>query len=627
MSGGYCGTLLEVDLTQGTIKKSPLPDEKVLRTFVGGTGLGLHLLCQNIRRDSKALEPDTPIIIMTGPLTGTKAPSSSDWKVITLNPHLDFHPACSQSHGQFGARLKHAGYDGIIFRGKASKPVFLWIDDDKVELRDASKYWGRDTFETQETIAADLKDPDNISVACIGPAGEKMIPGASFRSDRAYGANKGNNGIVFGFKNLKAIAVRGTKPVPIHDLPAFLETCDKWRARIIEYQGPGDHGFRAFFKAPAVVSTPGLAQAGWIPFNNFLDDGGRQVEWAKRWAEDAAKWKVTAVGSWECDMKCHHDTIITTGPCAGTRASGFGPENIEGSATEIGIDDPGTCLAMANFYDAMGCDPCDAGHLIAMCFEMYDKGLLTEEETRGLRLEWGNYEAAQELFFQMLNREGLGAILAQGFRKATEQLGRGSKDMIMHIKGVGHNDHDLRGIGIAPLLGEVVSGAGPTWQGFFMESAHEPDLDPEPLDFTTVEGKAYSGYRSQLKKMWTDCTGECWFASFGVRDSISLEPEALSHATGFNIDADEAMLIGERVVQLMRLIAIARGIKKENDLDVAPRLLGRVEAGPAKGRAAGEHLRELVDEYYTLAGWDLKTGVPSKERLAKVGLADYTVGR
>jgi aldehyde:ferredoxin oxidoreductase len=621
MPGGYCGTLLEVDLTQGTVKKGPLRDESVLRTWVGGIGLGMHLLCQNIRLDAKALDPDTPIIIMTGPMTGTKAPNSSDWKVITLNPWLDYHPVCSQGHGHFGARLKHAGYDGIIIRGKASAPVYLWIDDEHVELRDASKYWGLDTFETQRSIAADHKDIENISVACIGPAGEKLVPGASLRADGAYGANKGSCGMVFGFKNLKAIAVRGTKAVPIHDLPGFLATCEKWRAKITEFQG-----FRSLFKQPVIVTTPMLAEAGWIPFNNFQDDGGRQVEWGKRWAEDVARWKVTPVGSWECDIKCHHDTLITTGPCAGTRASGFGPENFEGAATMIGVDDPGTCLAMANFYDAMGCDPCDAGHLIALAFEMYNKGLLTEEETRGLKLEWGNDEAARELFFQMLNREGLGAVLAQGFRKACDQLGRGAHDMIMHIKGVGHNDHDLRAIGLGPLLGEVVSGAGPTWQGFFMESAPEPDLDPEPLDLTTPDGKALSGYRSQLKKLWSDCTGECWFASMGVTDSMWLEPLAVSQATGFNISADEAQLIGERVVQLLRLFAVARGFKKAYELDIAPRLLERVEAGPAKGRAAGPHLRRMLDEYYGFAGWDLETGVPSKERLAKVGLADYRVG-
>lgn len=622
MPGGYCGTLLDVDLTEGTVKKIPMPGEDVLRTWIGGTGLGLHLFCQNLRLDAKASDPDTPIVIMTGPLTGTKAPNSSDWKVITLNPHLPYHPACSQGHGYFGARLKHAGYDGIIFRGKASKPVYLWIDDDHVEVRDASKYWGMDTFETQHSIASDHKDVDNVSVACIGPAGERLLPGASVRADKAYGANKGSCGMVFGFKNLKAIAVRGSKPVPIHDLPGFLDTCQEWRARITEFKG-----FRALFKEPVVVTTPMLAQAGWIPFNNFQDNGERQVEWGKRWAEDVARWKVEAVGSWECDIKCHHDTLITTGPCAGIRASGFGPENYEGAGTLIGIDDPGTCLAMANFYDAMGCDPSETGHLVALAFDMYNKGLLTEEETVGLKLEWGNDEAARDLFFQMLNREGLGAILAQGINKACEQLGRGARDMVMQIKGVGHNDHDLRGIGFGPLLGEVVSGAGPTWQGFFMESAPEPDLDPEPLDFVTVDGKAWSGYRSQLKKMWSDCSGECWFASMGVTDSINLEPAAVSKATGFNIDADEAMVIGERVVQLMRLFALERGFKTEYELDVSPRLLERVGGGPGAGRSAGEHLRRLLDEYYELAGWDRKTGAPSGERLAKIGLADYTVGR
>ena len=320
-----------------------------------------------------------------------------------------------------------------------------------MELCDARKYWGLDTFETQRTIATDHKDTTTLVWLVLGQPVRSCYPVLRYGRTRAYGANKGSCGVVFGYKNLKAIAVRGTKPVAIHDLPAFLETCEKWRARITEFQG-----VRGFFQEPAVVITPFLAEAGWIPFNNFQDDGGRQVEFGKRWAEDVARWKVTPMGSWECDMKCHHDTLITTGPCAGTRVIGYGPENIEGGATMIGIDDPGTCLAMANFYDAMGCDPCDAGHLIALAFEMYNKGLLTEEETRGLKLEWGNDEAARELFFQMLNREGLGAILAQGFRKACDQLGRGAHDMIMHIKGVGHNDHDLRGIG----PGRTVRGDG-----------------------------------------------------------------------------------------------------------------------------------------------------------------------
>jgi len=622
MAGGYMGKMLRVDLTRGKVEEIASPSEELRRTWIGGTGLGLHLMLQSIRPDGAVADIDTPIILMTGPLTGTMAPSSSDWKLITLRADLPYHPAVTQAHGFFGARLKHAGYDGMIITGKSPKPVLLWVDDGRVELRDAAKYWGMDTFETQETVQKDLGDTANISVACIGPAGEALLNGASVRNDRAYGCSKGSVGAAWGMRKLKAIAVRGTGKVPIHDPDAFNAACDQWRDAVKAIQAR--YPVRS---EPAIKFTAGMCAKGRIPAKNFTDFTF-QERFGQRFTDDVVKWKIEPVGSWECTVKCHNDTLVTTGPFAGTRSAGFTLEVFEGAATNIGIEDPGTAVAMANFYDAMGADPAEVGRLIAMCFEMYEKGLLTKEETGGLELNWGNDEAARELFMMTMRREGLGATLAKGFRAACAELGRGADQMVQHIKGVGFNDHEQRGYGIAFPFGQLVSGAGPTWQTFGSESLNEPDLGyATTMDPASPDGKAEMVFKTSCKKLWEDCIGVCIFVCWGLDGVTRIAPAAVSAATGFDMNWDKARLLGEKIIHLQRLFAISRGFKKSFDMDISARMLEPVPTGPAAGRELGKYLPRMLNEYYTLLDWDLATGAPSAAVLKKVGLENYTIGR
>ena len=554
-------------------------------------------------------DPDAPTIVMTGPLTGTRAPSASDWTVVTLHGTIPYAPGVSHAHGYFGARLKRAGCDGIVIEGASPRPVYLWIDDDTVELRDAGTLWGMDTFETPQAIGTRHGDPDNISVACIGPAGEELMRGASIRADGSYGASKGGAGVVWGSKKLKAIAVRGTREVPLHDRDAFMDVCHRWREA-----ARGNHD------EAEMKSMGKFARLGLVPANNFTDPEF-QTEWGRRYEEELKHWKITPVGSWECDYKCHSDTLITTGPFAGTRVVGYVAEVIEDGATLIGIKDPGTGVAMSNFYDAMGADPAESGRLIAMAFELYNKGRLTREETGGLDLTWGNDEAARELFVQILHRqEPLGNILAAGHKEAIKTLGGGT---FVHIKGAGFNSHDLRGFGIGRLFGNIVAGAGPGWQGVGVESGPEPDMGyVEPMDRSSADGKAEACYKTGIKKLWEDSIGICWFACRGVAGISEFVPKAVSHATGWDVSWHEALTVGDRLIQLMRLIAISRGFRKEDDLDTSDRVLGDAEVGPAAGRALGPHLARMLDEYYELAGWDLTTGAPTPERLARVGLPE-----
>ena len=200
IQGGYQGKLLDVDLTNGRVQAVPLPSEEVMRTWIGGTGLGLYLLAGAMTPGMKTTDPEAPVIVMTGPLTGTLITNSSNWTMINLRYKPDFVVGLSQAHGWFGARLKHAGWDGIIVRGASKVPVYLWIDDERAELRDANAYWGEDTYETPRRLKLDLGDPLNISVACIGPGGENLLLGACVRADGVYTCAMGDAGMAWGYK-------------------------------------------------------------------------------------------------------------------------------------------------------------------------------------------------------------------------------------------------------------------------------------------------------------------------------------------------------------------------------------------------------------------------------------------
>ncbi len=615
--GGYQGKLLEVDLTEGATRSVPLPPEHVLRRWVGCTSLGLHLLCQEVTPDMKATDPECPVFIMTGPLTGSLAPSSSNWAIVSLNNHLQYHPGFSQSHGYWGARLKHAGWDGIIVRGASQRPVYLWIDDDRVELRDASRYWGQDTFDTTRHIQLDHQDIERISVASIGPGGENLLPGAAVRSDRAYGCHKGSPGVVWGAKKLKAIAVRGSGKVPIADYAGFVDVCDRWKQQVkvclSDTEAKG-------------MTRSGFIEYGMVPGKNFSDPEFG-VQWGRRWDEETARWKISPVGSWQCDLRCHHDTLITTGPMAGTTVTGFAGEIPQAMGSNLGIEDPGTSLALAGLADGLGLDGSEVPHAIAMVMEAYSSGLLTLEDTDGIDLSWGNYEGVVELLNRTVQREGIGAILAKGLRPAAKELG--IEDLAIHIKGVGTPDHDIRVSTGLLFQCLVASGAGPVWQSLALEPLlPEPDLGYEKTLEPGPEGKAEAVYKTQVKKLWEDATGCCIYVSRGVKGSLDIVPQALSAAvgwTGFN--RDEALQVGERIVVLQRLLALYRGYKPEDDFDIAKRLLDPLPSGPAKGRALGPHLARMRREYYGCLGWDPNTGAPLPEALRRVGLDGYKMGR
>lgn len=628
MKGGYVGQLLRVDLTAGSTRVTPLPDEGVLRSFIGGIGLGLKLLLDETPDGVSALDPQAPLMLMTGPLSGTSAPSSSNLAVVSLNVNTPYAAATAHSHGFWAAYLKHAGFDGIVVTGQSSKPVYLWIDDAKVELRDAAHLWGQDTRETERLIKRELGDEQQISVACIGPAGEARLPGASIKNDRNHGASKGSVGAVMGSKRLKAVAVRGTGKVPLADPETFIDLTQRWQNDILADKKPGEGSpsvGKLLSNGGIVRGYTYVGESGMLAGKN-LTDPTWGAQYSQRLVDTAAKdWVIEPRASYNCNIACSYDCTIKSGEFANFTASMCGGgENMEGAAALVGIEDPSSALVLTDYFDAMGIDSSVGGALMGMAFELYNRGLLTKEQTGGLDLSWGNFESARTLLDQMCSGEGFGGtVLAKGLKEAAHLLGPAAEACVLHIRGGGFNMHDWRAAW-SVLLGQIVAGAGVCWQGPGVDAwATEPDLGYTEFSapFET-EGKAEAVARTQMKKLWEDALGVCWFACWGVKGVLDYSARSIAAATGWSdFDRDEAMLIGERIVNLQRIIALRRGFKPQDEFDVSNRLLEAPTVGTAAGKTIKPHLQKMVHEYYDAMGWDRSTASPTPPTLRKVGLA------
>lgn len=627
MSYGYAEKILRVDLGTKRTWTEPLPPQDVLRKYIGGTGLALYYLAKETPTGAKPTDPETPLIFMTGPLAGTRAPSSSNYVVMSLHYDVPYAAGAGHSHGFWAAFLKFAGYEGIVITGASDSPVYLWIEDDRVEVRDASHLWGQGTRETERRIKEELGgDRDKISVACIGPGGEALIHGASVKNDRNHGAGKGSPGAIMGAKKLKAIAVRGSGSVEIARSGKFLESVTNWE--------------RNLFVAPegGVPTLAMLLQNGGITrhytavgdANMLAGKNLTSPEWGKKYAngyvDGCAEWKVDPQPSYNCSIGCAYNVQITTGPFAGFTASLCGGgENTEGAAAMIGVEEPGAALAMTDFYDDMGLESSTAGAVIGMAFEAFNRGVLNLEHTDGLDLSWGNYESAMELVRQMTEHRGFGEVLTGGMKAAAEAVGGGAENWLVHVKGAGINLHDWRPVW-SVLLGQAIAGTGPSWQAPGVDAwTGAPDFGYlQHPEGTIPDGKPEAVRLTQIEKIWEDCLGICWFAAWGVKDVTYLAAEALAQATGWtDFTRDEAMAVGERVINMMRLFALSRGFTKDDDFDISPRLLEAPTEGAAAGKSIAPHLQGMVERYYELMGWDTKSGQPTPETVEAARLKEF----
>jgi aldehyde:ferredoxin oxidoreductase len=633
--------VLEVDLTAGDLRHAEIPDS-ARRDWVGGTGLGLFLLSQELRPGMQATDPDCPVYLFSGPLTGTAVPSSSDCALTTLNPDIEHHVCTAHAHAFFGSRLRQTGWDGIILRGRAEAPVYLWIEGDTVTLRPAGDLWGEDTFETTRRlrVLADGSGTD-VSVACIGPAGENLVWGSSVRVDAFSGWNTGGPGAVWGAKNLKAIVVRGEGSAPVHDGERMATIVERMKVEVAESEAatpPWPFGRKFLADLPALAqfdirgatgltSLPMVGELALIHGKNFSDtDIG--VRFARRFAEDLRKWKVEPESGWNCDIECHHRTTCTTGPMAGATFTGFGAEALEELGPNLGIEDPAIALMLSAVVDGYGMKAAGAPRIIAMLMEAFNRGEIGLAETGGIDLTWGNSQGVLQLLELTVQREGLGDLIAQGFKETATALGL--EHLAMHMKWNGFQNYDQRAAPLFLFHSQVVSGADLS-SAMDNELAFGVAIKPEAgvLEALDPEDKKYIpevAFKSARWTMWENCAGQCHFVARHLKETTHVE--AVAAATGHEYTYEDALLIGERLLILQRLIQLYLGFSPEEDFVIAPRLVERIPDGPAKGLGfTPEELRQVRDEYYQLAGFSTEDGMPSPESLVRLGLDQVVLGR
>ncbi|MFA0887831.1 MAG: aldehyde ferredoxin oxidoreductase family protein [Synergistales bacterium] len=597
---GWTGNVLRVNLTDGTIRKEPLR-AKDAEAFIGARGLGSKYWIDDVKDLSvDPLSPKNNLLFATGPLTGTLATSGGRYEVVCKAP-LTGTLAASNSGGYFGPELKYAGYDLIIFEGKAPKPVYLYVYNDTVEIRDAGALWGKNTHETTDAILAET-DPD-AKVSCIGPAGEKGVLFAAIINDKHRAAGRSGVGAVMGSKNLKAVAVRGTRGVRVADGTGFMKAVASAREKLAA--NPVTSAGLPAYGTNILVNI--LNQAGGLPTRNFQTGHFEEAD-AISGETLSSTLLVTKKGCAGCISACGR-VSRTTGKFAG---SGEGPEyeTAWSFGADCGISDL-SAATKANFLcNELGIDTITMGSTIACAMELFEKGLLTEAET-GMDLSFGNADSMVEMVKKTALREGFGDKLALGSWRLASAYGR--PDLSMTAKKQEMPAYDPRALQGMGLEYATSNRGGCHVRGYLTspEILGLPQkLDPDSIAEKPAWLKAFQDLTASF-----DSAGVCLFTTFAIGgDELAAQ---LTAATGVPYSADSVMKTGDRIWNLERLFNLAVGFTKGDDT-IPPRLLNEpIPTGPAKGKVS--RLPEMLPGYYEVRGWD-EAGVPTDAKLEELGL-------
>ncbi|MDD5220762.1 MAG: aldehyde ferredoxin oxidoreductase family protein, partial [Candidatus Bipolaricaulis sp.] len=426
-SGGYVGRYLRVDLSSGAFAAAETPLDLCTR-FLGGNGFGVKLLWDEVSPAVDPLSPESVLILATGPLCGTAWPTSGRLEAIAKSPLTGIY-GDANCGGTFGPALKRSGYDFLVLTGRAERPVWLWIDDGRARLEDATGLWGLDTVETEAAIRR-AKEDDRVNVACVGPAAENGVRYASIQASPNRSLARTGVGTVMGAKRLKAIAVRGSRPVPLAAPAEFARLARAMHERIRSNE---------FYPALARHGTSGLVpvvnEIGRFPTRNFQSGDFAAADRIGGAALRRDHW-VKDTGCFGCPICCDKVYQVTSGEFAGAVTSSVEYETLNAFGAAVGVDNLPSVLHANERCDRLGMDTISAGRSISFAFELYEKGLLTTADTDGLELRWGDYRVVLELIERIARREGLGDLLALGVREAARRLGRGADAYAMEVKGL-----------------------------------------------------------------------------------------------------------------------------------------------------------------------------------------------
>ncbi len=609
----YAGKVLRVDLASGKVETESLSEE-IAKQYIGGIGLGIRLLMDNSKAGTDPFDPDNPIIFVAGPLSGTMGPTAGNgYAVVSKSPSTG-GVGEAKAHGFFGPDLKRAGYDAVIITGKSEKPVYLWIDDDNVQLRDAKHLWGKSPYETDVAIRKDLNDY-YIRVSAIGQAGEKLCRLAAIINDEFRAIGRTGMGAVMGSKNLKAVAVRGTKDVNVANLEGFKEFIKMIHERM---KGPATKKYRTLGTPENVLVLNSISALATRNFTNATFEGAEKV--SGEYLNEHYVKKI--VGCATCGMRCDHIAVVPEGPYKGS-TSRLEFECLWSMGPLCGVDRLDAIIEAMRVANEYGLDGISIGVVVAFAMDCYENGVITKEQTDGIDLRFGNAEALIALIHKIGKREGwLGNALAEGVEKAAKIIGGDAEKYACHIKGLELPGYDLRTLKTA-ALGFSVSFRGAC---HLRNGAYSPDVKGKVnrLKIEKGRGKIIADEGNMYNII--DSLIVCKFSRGTYYDGWKDLANYYTLATGIPITPDEMIKDGERIENLARLFNIREG-KGTREYDTLPYKIKNYpvpDEGPAKGAFVNDEEFQIgLDDYYAVRGWT-SDGVPTSEKLNELGLGNYS---
>ena len=621
---GYVGKWLFVDLTERTVDSRPY-DQRMAERYLGGNGFGARLLWEKVGPDVDPLSPESLLVFSTGPLCGTLVPNPGRMEVIAKSPLTGIY-GDANTGGFLGPELKFAGWDAVVVTGRSSRPVYLAINDSRVEIRDAGDLWGTTTSEAEAAIRHLWSDAA-VKTATIGPAGENGVLFSGIQTTPQRSAARCGLGAVMGSKRLKALAVRGHGSIPIADPDRFHHIAAALH-----------HRLRAnpVFEAVSAHGTPGIVSMmdplGRFPTKNFQMGSFPDIDAIDAEALEARAF-VRHLACFGCPVACDKLYTLPDGPHAGTSLRSVEYETVNSLGAAVWNADLDTILQANRLCDELGMDTISAGRVISFAMELWEEEILNLDDTGGLALHWGDQDLILTLLEKMARQEGdFPTLLSRGVRRAAQAIGRGAEEYAMHVKGMAIAAQDGRAqksMGLA----HATSNRGADHLKAFptidetgypdearrrygeeylpemaepLETKHKPFLVKDGEDFGTVVDSV-----GMCKSGGTFVLAEIYWADIAA---------ALEAATGMEMPVERIKRIGERIYNLQRCYNARHGITRADD-----RLPRRFSEEPSpSGNAEGEtiQLEAMLDEYYELRGWDLEKGWPTKEKLAELGLEE-----
>ncbi len=603
---GYMGKMLHINLSTKRIEHRET-DGELLDEFIGGRGLGAKLLYDLLKPDTHPLSEDNILVILTGPLTGTLAPVGSKYVVVTKSPATGLF-LDTYASGRIAPEIKFAGYDGIVIRGKAETPSYVLIENEKIEIRNASKLWGKDTFEAEESLHREIgKD---LGVMVIGPAGERLVKIAGINSDFYRQAARGGGGAVMGSKNLKAVAVRGTGGVKVAYLEKILKLVRKHQGKV---RLSSVAQARKKYGTPMTLDI--TSSAGMLPTRNFQTG----IFPKARGMLDGAgvrKYAIADRGCYGCIISCGKITQVKTGPFSGRIVEGPEYETIGMMGANLGINYLPAVIEANLLCDKLGLDTISAGAVIGFVMECYEKNLVAQNEVNGLDLHFGNYEAVLQLIKDIAYRRGIGDLLAEGVKRASEAIGGGSEKFAMHVKGLEFPAYDPR----------AAFGAGLAYAVSPRGACHRRAWPPAQEVLGSYPPYTAEGKAALVKRLYDENTIfhsalVCDFPGKFIPLAVDDYAEYLALATGRTFTSYSLWEASDRIETQIRLCNVREGSSRRDDTLPYRILYEPMPEGPPKGQCIGkEGLEKMLNEYYELRGWD-EMGIPKETTLRRYGLS------